>query len=142
MNRGFDAGEVGRTPEHSHEVNVVDNGHTHVTNVKDPGHSHALPLYNDKNYAAGGGYKNAEPYTSELRSNASLTGITVTNGPSKSAIDISVNKNDGESYPLVYVLICQKETIPGPTCPMFLYNFNETGANCLDPGSPANGYIC
>jgi hypothetical protein len=37
-NRPFDAGEVGRTPVHSHTVTVNDPGHTHVGIVNDPGH--------------------------------------------------------------------------------------------------------
>jgi hypothetical protein len=37
FNRPFDAGEVGRSPPHSHAVKVNDPGHTHVGIVNDPG---------------------------------------------------------------------------------------------------------
>jgi hypothetical protein len=36
-NRPLDAGEVGRSPPHSHAVTVNDPGHTHVGIVNDPG---------------------------------------------------------------------------------------------------------
>ena len=36
-NRPLDAGEVGRSPPHSHAVTVNDPGHTHVGIVEDPG---------------------------------------------------------------------------------------------------------
>jgi hypothetical protein len=37
FNRPLDAGEVGRSPPHSHAVTVDDPGHTHVGLVYDPG---------------------------------------------------------------------------------------------------------
>jgi hypothetical protein len=37
FNRPLDAGEVGRSPPHSHAVTVNDPGHTHVGIVEDPG---------------------------------------------------------------------------------------------------------
>ena len=42
INRPMDAGEKGRSPEHSHEVGVEDLGHTHETVVNDPGHMHPV----------------------------------------------------------------------------------------------------
>jgi hypothetical protein len=48
FNRPLDAGEVGRTPEHSHTVNVDDPGHTHSSTVDDPGHGHGVEVYENK----------------------------------------------------------------------------------------------
>ena len=42
FNRPLDAGELGRSPPHTHAVTVNDPGHTHVAAVNDPGHSHNL----------------------------------------------------------------------------------------------------
>ena len=42
FNRPFDAGEIGRTPAHSHAVSVNDPGHNHVNMVNDPGHGHGF----------------------------------------------------------------------------------------------------
>jgi hypothetical protein len=56
FNRPFDAGEIGRTPKHSHDVDISDKGHTHAGLVKDPGHthlntphSHTLPTVSTRN---------------------------------------------------------------------------------------------
>ena len=40
FNRPLDAGELGRSPAHTHAVTVNDPGHTHVAAVNDPGHYH------------------------------------------------------------------------------------------------------
>jgi hypothetical protein len=108
FNRPFDAGEIGRTPAHSHAVSVNDPGHTHVGIVNDPGHAHGWP----------GAWSNriqGWPAHSMLQSasfadtTTNKTGITIDNLPAKSAIEVSIDANDaGEHYPLVYVLICQK----------------------------------
>merc|ERR550537_799853 len=42
FNRPLDAGELGRSPAHTHAVTVNDPGHTHVAGVNDPGHSHNI----------------------------------------------------------------------------------------------------
>ena len=42
FNRPLDAGELGRSPAHTHAVTVNDPGHTHVAAVNDPGHKHTL----------------------------------------------------------------------------------------------------
>jgi hypothetical protein len=112
FNRPFDAGEIGRTPAHSHAVSVNDPGHTHVGIVNDPGHRHAHLIHNgyyatskgpvDQSYANTAG-------PADLMTNSSKTGITVDNLPAKSSIEVSIDANDaGEHYPLVYVLLCQK----------------------------------
>merc|ERR1719487_1129461 len=36
FNRPFDAGEVGRTPAHSHAASVKDLGHVHTNGINDP----------------------------------------------------------------------------------------------------------
>merc|ERR1719231_2250661 len=43
FNRPLDAGELGRTPAHTHAVTVNNPGHTHVAGVNDPGHAHDIP---------------------------------------------------------------------------------------------------
>jgi hypothetical protein len=113
FNRPFGAGEIGRTPAHSHAVSVNDPGHTHVGIVNDPGHAHNNPelvLY----YPINSGGKTRYPSNnvhSELRDSTTTnkTGISVENLPAKSSIEVSIDANDaGEHYPLVYVLLCQK----------------------------------
>ena len=42
INRPLDAGEVLRSPEHTHAVTATDLGHTHVGTVHDPGHVHTI----------------------------------------------------------------------------------------------------
>ena len=113
FNRPFDAGEIGRTPTHSHAVSVNDAGHTHVGIVNDPGHEHSTSLHNFATTAQGtpGGTVGTWPVGQliGLPSNVSKTGITVDNLPAKSSIEVSIDANDaGEHYPLVYVLLCQK----------------------------------
>jgi hypothetical protein len=108
INRPMDVGEKGRSPEHSHEVGVEDLGHTHVTAVNDPGHSHSFTVNQldagDGTDAAHGGVKPTQVVT-----NTSKTGIVVDALPAKSNIQVSLTANeDGEGYPLVYVLICQR----------------------------------
>jgi hypothetical protein len=109
FNRPLDAGEVGRSPPHSHAVTVNDPGHTHVGIVNDPGHAHPIATLQNPGNANGIleslSNKPAETFSSET----SKTGISVTNLPAKSAVSVSVGANDaGEHLPLVYVLICQK----------------------------------
>jgi hypothetical protein len=114
-NRPFDAGEIGRTPVHSHAVTVHDRGHTHSTVINDPGHAHVLPIYYEVSYVpvpagtfSAGNTTYPKGYT-QLSSNNSFTGITVANELAQSRIDVSMAENDaGEHQPLVYVLICQK----------------------------------
>jgi hypothetical protein len=122
INRPMDVGEKGRSPEHSHEVGVEDLGHTHETVVNDPGHSHTnaphshhSPLGNREGGTAG-------PAPNEYHEGAALstgpasvaidtnkTGIIIDALPAKSNIQVSLTTNkDGEGYPLVYVLICQR----------------------------------
>jgi hypothetical protein len=117
INRPMDIGETGRSPEHSHEVGVEDLGHTHVMAVNDPGHSHDSPDWVDtahyssssgsprSGYAIKNHGSNRHPTT-----NTSQTGIVVDALIAKSNIQVSLTSNeDGEGYPLVYVLICQRE---------------------------------
>jgi hypothetical protein len=111
FNRPFDAGEIGRTPAHSHAVSVNDPGHTHVGVVNDPGHAHSIAYYPDT--GGFGGHPPTDhgqtPSNGHFYTNASKTGITVDNLPAKSSIEVSIDANDaGEHYPLVYVLLCQK----------------------------------
>jgi hypothetical protein len=116
FNRPLDAGEVGRSPPHSHAVTVDDPGHTHVGVVTDPGHDHAIgpliPTSGNTKLPAHTqvAHDNLVPGDVNYdRSNTSKTGITVSNLPDKSAISVSIDANDaGEHIPLVYVLICQK----------------------------------
>jgi hypothetical protein len=112
LNRPLDAGEVGRSPPHSHTVTVDDPGHTHVGIVEDPGHMHSIdfiaPQTKDgAGTPANGG--NTSPSGPRLSAKTSKTGISIENLPTKSAVSVSVDANDaGENLPLVYVLICQK----------------------------------
>jgi hypothetical protein len=106
INRPMDAGEKGRSPEHSHEVGVEDLGHTHVTTVNDPGHGHEYiavgygTTVKDVNGNNAGGLNK--------KTSVAKTGIIVDALPAKSNIQVSLASNeDGEGYPLVYVLICQ-----------------------------------
>jgi hypothetical protein len=113
FNRPFDAGEIGRTPAHSHAVSVNDPGHNHVNIVNDPGHMHGLDLWNDPGATAGGQYwgpsTDVQPPYNDCTTNTSKTGISVVALPAKSSIEVSIDANDaGEHYPLVYVLLCQK----------------------------------
>jgi hypothetical protein len=110
FNRPLDAGEVGRSPPHSHAVTVNDPGHTHVGVVEDPGHAHSLGWGQGTDYdkyATSDGSTLLERMSFDCTTNK--TGITVRNLPAKSAVSVSVDANDaGEHLPLVYVLICQK----------------------------------
>eukprot|EP00935_MAST-01C_sp_MAST-1C-sp1_P000452 g452.t1 len=110
FNRPFDAGEVGRTPAHSHAASVKDLGHVHANGINDPGHAHeeyGSPGESGVNSIKWGPTDNGHvpgPYTQ-----AALTGITISNAPAKSNIEVSVDADDaGEHYPLVYVLVCQQ----------------------------------
>jgi hypothetical protein len=120
INRPLDVGEEGRSPEHSHEVGVEDLGHTHVTAVNDPGHNHSLsvnqlaPAAIDPN-AKGYPFVENPIVPSSLykqsisASDTAKTGINIDMLPAKSNIQVSLASNeDGEGYPLVYVLICQR----------------------------------
>jgi hypothetical protein len=110
-----DAGEVGRSPPHSHAVTVNDPGHTHVGIVNDPGHSHIFA--NEKyesphggpgsGWGCGSGHDSQSPATPPTETNK--TGIIIANLPAKSAVSVSIDASDaGEHLPLVYVLICQE----------------------------------
>jgi hypothetical protein len=111
INRPMAVGEKGRSPEHSHEVEVEDLGHSHVTAVNDPGHQHSMEVHvgkhdddSDGDYAGGAGK------LAQVSTNTSKTGIVVDALPAKSNIQVSLSSpNEGaEGYPLVYVLICQR----------------------------------
>jgi hypothetical protein len=110
FNRPLDAGEVGRSPPHSHAVTVDDPGHTHVGIVNDPGHGHDLPEGGE----SGKGKMATAPKRATVpavgfATTTNKTGISVENLPTKSAVSVSIDANDaGEHLPLVYVLICQK----------------------------------
>jgi hypothetical protein len=111
-NRPLDAGEVGRSPPHSHAVTVNDPGHTHVGIVEDPGHRHSAPPRGpgggSKPEGFVEGYLDSSPNPRPV-TDTNKTGISIENLPAKSAVSISVDANDaGEHLPLVYVLICQK----------------------------------
>jgi hypothetical protein len=111
FNRPLDAGEVGRSPPHSHAVTVNDPGHTHAGIVVDPGHTHQRKFGGGK--GSGSGYM-SEGFPSgngvnSLANEPAKTGISVENLPAKSAVSVVIDANDaGEHLPLVYVLICQK----------------------------------
>jgi hypothetical protein len=82
-NRPLKAGEIGRSPEHSHTVQVDDPGHTHVGIVKDCEGIARIPSVNK-------------------------TGVLLEKLPAKSGVSVSINADaTGEHLPLVYVLICQ-----------------------------------
>jgi hypothetical protein len=110
FNRPFDAGEVGRTPAHSHAVSVNDPGHNHVNVVNDPGHGHTISDLGDNHMGPGPrGTYNQGAANPEFVTDNATTGIVVDNLPAKSSIEVSIDANDaGEHYPLVYVLLCQK----------------------------------
>jgi hypothetical protein len=108
FNRPLEAGEVGRSPPHTHAVTVDDPGHTHVGIVNDPGHGHQSPLFNNK--GGNRAHFTGNDGRSNLETSTNKTGISIENLPAKSAVSVSVDANDaGEHLPLlVYVLICQK----------------------------------
>jgi hypothetical protein len=111
FNRPLDAGEVGRSPPHSHAVTVNDPGHTHVGIVNDPGHGHGIPITTRGDFGGTEMPTSYEPtdHTLPYTTQSAKTGISVTNLPAKSAVSVSIDANDvGEHLPLVYVLICQK----------------------------------
>jgi hypothetical protein len=112
FNRPLDAGEVGRSPPHSHAVTVNDPGHTHVGVVEDPGHAHNLKTHSNGPIGGPYGVGAGAPKTLSMDDDCmstNKTGISVENLPTKSAVSVSVDSNDaGEHLPLVYVLICQK----------------------------------
>jgi hypothetical protein len=110
----LDAGEVGRSPPHSHAVKVNDPGHTHVGIVEDPGHKHRhttdRPPINASDPVVGGNsHDGTGDDNSYKETDVSKTGISIENLRTKSSIEVSIDANDaGEHLPLVYVLICQK----------------------------------
>ena len=107
FNRPLDAGELGRTPAHTHAVTVNDPGHTHVAGVNDPGHKHSIPQQGLSVGGQGSGFYADGSY--QVYTDSAFTGITVNNAVAKSKLEVSVDLNDaGEHYPLVYVLVCQK----------------------------------
>merc|ERR1711988_1286248 len=109
LNRPFQAGEVGRTPTHTHAVfvedpghthaqSVFDPGHTHIASVSDPGHTHTAsvsdPGHTHTYYPniPGTGHKNVNGYNEangQSNTGNSRTGITVSNGDSKTGIVVS-----------------------------------------------------
>jgi hypothetical protein len=112
FNRPFDAGEIGRTPAHSHAVSVNDPGHTHVGLVNDPGHPHPVPIHHasPSTLEWGANPANNGSPVNNMNTNTSKTGISVENLPANSSIEVSIDDNKaGEHYPLVYVLICQMQ---------------------------------
>ena len=110
FNRAFDAGEIGRTPAHSHAVSVHDSGHNHVNMVNDPGHGHGDIMYLGQ--VSGGNVGGGPAASNWVKVPVAKTNITVDSQPAKSAIEVSIDTNDaGEHYPMVYVLLCQK--LPG-----------------------------
>jgi hypothetical protein len=110
FNRPLEAGEVGRSPPHSHAVTVNDPGHTHVGIVNDPGHKHILDVTDQGGASSKGSYHaTIAGAKGKIPTENATTGISVENLPAKSAVSVSVDANDaGEHLPLVYVLICQK----------------------------------
>jgi hypothetical protein len=102
-NRPFDAGEVGRSPPHSHAVAANGPGHTHRHATDRPG----ISLTTDSpgcNSHDENGHDNSYRET-----DVSKTGISIENLRAKSSIEVSIDANDaGEHLPLVYVLICQE----------------------------------
>jgi hypothetical protein len=107
INRPMDVGEQGRSPEHSHEIGVEDLGHTHVMTVNDPGHGHFTQACSSG--VGGTGWGGSWSCSYEITSSLNKTGIVVDALPAKSNIQVSLASNkDGEGYPLVYVLICQR----------------------------------
>jgi hypothetical protein len=109
FNRPLDAGEVGRSPPHSHAVTVNDPGHTHVGIVEDPGHSHTERVgQNSGSEFRGWDVEGTGTLftATGLTTTTSKTGISIENLPTKSAVSVSID-DTGEHIPLVYVLICQ-----------------------------------
>jgi hypothetical protein len=112
LNRPLDAGEVGRSPPHSHAVTVNDPGHTHVGIVNDPGHGHETTFHysDDPRQSHISGLSDTwDGRTDSVITSTNKTGISIKNLPAKSAVSVSVDADAaGEHLPLVYVLICQK----------------------------------
>jgi hypothetical protein len=108
INRPMDAGETGRSPQHSHEVAINDPGHNHVNTVNDPGHAHAFTI-EDHGGSTHGVIGPSGHGVGSTTTRSNKTGIIVDSLPAESNIQVSLTSNeDGESYPLVYVLICQR----------------------------------
>jgi hypothetical protein len=83
-----------------------------VTTVNDPGHSHGSPIS-----ANGGGgpdgaegqYSKSLNYPSKQPAIKPASSSTPSSPPSPTNIQVSLASNeDGEGYPLIYVLICQR----------------------------------
>lgn len=110
INRPMDVGEEGRSPEHSHEVGVEDLGHTHVTTVNDPGHKHYVTNTGSGQHGGSNDYPCVDHFSTHgMPTDNATTGIVVDALPAKSNIQVSLTTNkDGEGYPLVYILICQR----------------------------------
>jgi hypothetical protein len=83
FNHPLDAGEVGRSPPHSHAVAVDGPGHTHVGIVEDPGHLHLTPLYNDAGRSGAAGHdfhedeENYGDHIGNLPTKSAKTGISI-----------------------------------------------------------------
>jgi hypothetical protein len=109
FNRPLDAGELGRSPAHTHAVTVIDPGHTHVAAVNDPGHNLSICSVDSGGSMSHKVLSRKDFGDFPVSTDSAFTGITVTNAPAKSKLEVSVDLNDaGEHYPLVYVLVCQK----------------------------------
>lgn len=99
LNRPLQAGESTRVPAHTHSAIVADPGHDHVVTYH---------TSTEEGVCGAVGALSAPPFLclvpgSEvdhaISTNIVKTGISVTNEPNK----------DGESYPLVYVLVCRRD---------------------------------
>jgi hypothetical protein len=110
FHRPFEAGEEGRTPSHSHDVTLTDHGHSHENMVDDPGHRHEVKTFPTGTGELDCGKRHCSAAARNLNSTIDKTNIKVESLSAKSAVSVSIDANDdGEHYPLVYVLICQKE---------------------------------
>jgi hypothetical protein len=91
------ASEVGRTGPHQHDVSVD-------VSINDPGHTHSVPPYFDTKCRSDGHTEATNPGGCEtpwIGTYAATTGITA-------SATGSVATHDGEFYPLLYVLVCEK----------------------------------
>lgn len=104
LNRPFSASELGRVPAHTHDV--LDAGHTHSTHVADPGHAHSSSFRTQPQSGLATNCAVGEGGDITVNTNTVATGIEVKNEASLTGLQ--VKSHDGEFYPLVYVLVCQK----------------------------------
>ena len=111
LNRPMADGELGRAHQHSHEVEIDDRGHTHAATINDPGHGHLSPLINQDGNDVTQGAVPIGFYAKKdanLKTSDNKTGITATMATATSNVDVQFKDNEGESYPLVYVLVCER----------------------------------